>query len=374
MADVVVVGGGLLGMLTARELASAGLTVDLLERGVVGKESSWAGGGILSPLYPWRYPDGVTELARAGQARYRALCESLRETVGIDPEWTRSGLLMLGLDDGERARAAAWGERFGYRLELTDAAAAQAIEPRLAASAAAVWMPEVAQVRNPRLLKALRAELGAAGVTFREGTDVAGFELAGGRLTGLRLRDGSRLAAERAVVAGGAWTGELLASTGFALPVVPVRGQMILLRGVPGLLGRIVLAGDRYLIPRRDGRILAGSTLEPVGFRKETTPEAREELHAAALALVPALADLPIEAHWAGLRPGSPTGVPFIGEHPGIAGLFVNAGHFRNGVVLGLASAQLAADLVTGRATALDPMAYRLPRPAAPPGREVDQV
>jgi glycine oxidase len=374
MADVVIVGGGLIGMLTARALVTAGAQVAILERGVVGKESSWAGGGILSPLYPWRYADEVTALARASQAHYEALCAGLAAETGIDPEWTRSGLLMLGLDDGERTRAAAWARRFDYRLELSDAAATGTYEPRLAAPAAAVSMPALAQVRNPRLLKALRASLGAAGVTFRETAEVAGFDVADGRLRGLRLRDGSRLAAERVVVAGGAWTGDLLASTGIALPVVPVRGQMILFRGPPDLLRRIVLAGNRYLIPRRDGRILAGSTLEPVGFRKETTAEAREELHAAAVALVPALADLPIEAHWAGLRPGSPTGVPFIGGHPAVAGLYVNAGHFRNGVVLGPASAQLAADLVTGQATALDPTAYRLLRPTAPPDWEVDLV
>jgi glycine oxidase len=374
MTDVVVVGGGLIGMLTARALVAAGARVAILERGAVGRESSWAGGGILSPLHPWRYADAVTALAQAGQARYAALCATLAAETGIDPEWTPSGLLMLGLDAEERERAAAWAGRFGYRLEPSDAAATRAHEPRLAAPAAAVWMPEVAQVRNPRLLKALRASLATAGVAFREAAEVSGFTLADGRLDGLRLRDGSRLTAGRVVVAGGAWTGELLAATGLALPVVPVRGQMILFRGPPGLLGRIVLAGNRYLIPRRDGRILAGSTLEAVGFVKETTSEARDDLHAAAVALVPALAELPIEAQWAGLRPGSPTGVPFIGEHPEITGLFVNAGHFRNGVVLGLASAQLAADLVTGQATALDPQPYRLLRPTDPPGWEIDPV
>jgi glycine oxidase len=133
---------------------------------------------------------------------------------------------------------------------------------------------------------------------------------------------------------------------------------MLLFRAAPGTISRMVLEDARYIIPRRDGRTLFGSTLEDVGFEKRTTPEARDELYALATERFPVLKGLPIEAHWAGLRPSSPAGVPYIGRHPEIEGLFINTGHFRNGIVLGPASARLAADLILGRTPILDPAPY----------------
>jgi len=144
------------------------------------------------------------------------------------------------------------------------------------------------------------------------------------------------------------------------LAVEPVRGQMILFRASPELLKRIVPDQGRYMIPRRDGHILMGSTVEHVGLDKRTTESAREELVAAALKLVPELAKAEVVKHWSGLRPGSPDGVPFIGPHPDIEGLFVNTGQFRNGVVMGLASAELAANHMTGRTPILDDTPYLL--------------
>jgi glycine oxidase len=356
--DITVIGGGLIGMMTARELALAGAKVTLLERGEVGRESSWAGGGILSPLHPWRYPDAVTALARWGQERYPALAEQLHSATGIDPELTPGGLLWLDADEEEEALS--WASSHGYDLQVLTPAETKECEPAVATpSGTSLWMPKVAQVRNPRLLQAMRAELVRLGVAIEEKVDVTGFRVSGGGLSALITHKGDR-SVQRAILAGGAWTGELLQETGIALPVKPVRGQMILFKGTPGQLRRIVMKGDRYVIPRRDGRILAGSTLEEVGFEKVTTQAALEDLRAAALEMIPALGTLPIEHHWAGLRPGSPTGIPYIGEHPGIQGLYVNAGHFRNGVVLGYASARLCAELVLGIAPSLDPSPYGL--------------
>jgi glycine oxidase len=164
--------------------------------------------------------------------------------------------------------------------------------------------------------------------------------------------------AERVVIAGGAWSALLLEATGVTLPIRPVRGQMILYRAEPDVVQRIVLSRDRYVIPRRDGRILVGSTLEEVGFDKSTTRAAMQELESEATRLIPALANYPIEHHWAGLRPGSPHGIPYIMQHPRIEGLFINTGHFRNGVVLGLASARLLADILLQRQPILDPAPY----------------
>lgn len=356
VTDCLIVGAGLIGMLTARELRAAGLRVTLVDRGAGGHEASWAGGGILSPLYPWRYPDPVNALARWSQRQYPQLLADIHAQSGIDPEYERSGLLIL--DDGDEAETAVWAHRFDMRLETADSTRQRELEPALGAtSARAWWLPEIAQVRNPRFVKSLRAALENQGVDFIEHRQVTGFKRAGGRVAGVET-DAGLLAAGHVVVAGGAWSGELLRGTGLDLPVAPVRGQMLLFRAQPGQVRHIVLDGGRYVIPRRDGRTLVGSTLERVGFDKSTTDEALVDLRAAAVRLIPALADCAVEQHWAGLRPGSPAGIPCIARHPDLANLYMNAGHYRNGVVLGPASARLMADLLLGRPPVLDPTSY----------------
>jgi glycine oxidase len=360
MTDCIVIGGGILGMMTARELAQAGLQVTLLERNQTGRESSWAGGGIISPLYPWRFSAAVTALASWSQAAYPELAEQLRAESGIDPEYTRSGLLIL--DTEEQARALAWAEQSGNRLEPIGRAEIAAYEPSLNhPPAQALRLDYVAQVRNPRLVKALRAALEGK-VEVRERTEVQELLVVNGRVQGVRTAAG-RLAAPRVVVCAGAWSRNLLADMGSAPEIEPVHGQMILFRARPGLIRRIVLHRDRYAIPRLDGRVLMGSTLEHTGFDKHPTDSAREELLAVALEMFPALGDYPIENHWAGLRPGSPHGVPYIGAYPMAEGVYINAGHFRNGVVLAPGSARLLADILLGREPILPSAAYALDAP-----------
>ncbi|MHB1241355.1 MAG: glycine oxidase ThiO [Gammaproteobacteria bacterium] len=355
--DCLVIGGGLMGLLTALELRDAGLSVTLLERGAAGREASWAGGGILSPLYPWRQPDAITRLSSWSQRAYPHLAETVVERGDVDPEWTRSGLLTLGAEDHDTARD--WAARGGTCLEHTDARAVTELVPGLGDPGPGLWLPEVAQIRNPRLARGLRATLLAAGVTLIEDCAVHEVQARGRKVAGVVTARG-KFPAGRVVVAAGAWSAGLLAPLGFPLAVEPVRGQMILFRAAPGLVSPIVLRRGHYIIPRRDGRILAGSTLEHAGFDKATTPEAERTLHAAALALLPALAEVPVERHWAGLRPGSPAGIPFIGEHPDIQGLYVNSGHYRNGVVLAPASARLLSELILEITPIIDPAPYRL--------------
>ncbi len=360
MTKAVVVGGGLIGMLTSYELVKAGWQVELVEKGQLAQESSWAGGGILSPLYPWRYADPITELARWSQEHYSSLVKTLQDESGVDPELTRSGLLML--DTTDRVAAHAWAERFGYVLEGLAGDALRHCEPALNTGVEeALWMERVAQVRNPRLLRALHHSLLARGIGIREGSEVTGLLHHGGRVTGVKTPRGD-LAADVVIIAAGSWSGRLLDALEVplakAVEIRPVRGQMLLFKGPPGLVKRIILGHKHYVIPRRDGRVLVGSTMEEVGFDKTITTEARDELLEAAYRLVPALAEFPLERHWAGLRPGSPIGVPTISEHPDIAGLYVNSGHFRNGVVMGPASARLLLDLIQRSSPILDPTPY----------------
>jgi glycine oxidase len=364
MSDYTIIGGGLMGMLVARELAVAGAQVSVLERGAMGGESSWAGGGILSPLYPWRYPEPVSVLAQWSQVVYRSLAEDLAATTGVDPEWTQSGLLIDAVGD-ERAAAEQWSARYAPDSQWLAAAEARELQPGLGTvTEPLMWLPGVAQVRNPRLVRALRLALQGAGVELQEGAEVTNIRVSAGTVTGIEINS-EYLPAENVIVCGGAWTASLLATVGVAIPVQPVRGQMLLFRATPGMLRRIVLSRDRYVIPRRDGHVLVGSTLENVGFDKTTTTAAREELLDEAARIFPALAALPVERHWAGLRPGSPTGVPFIGACPEVSGLYVAAGQFRNGVVLGPASARLLADILLSRTPLTDPKPYGVQPTAA---------
>lgn len=350
-------GGGVIGLLSAYLLACAGRRVVLLDRASVGSEASWAGGGIVSPLYPWRYSQAVTALAHWSQDYYPGFGERLLADTGVDPEVHVTGLYWLDLDD--QAEALAWAQRQGRPLHEVSVEAAYAQVPVLGDGyKRAIHMSGVANVRNPRLVKALRSALqGLPNVTLREHSPVLQFVRDGARVTGVVTAEGEMLA-EQVVVAAGAWSGEVLRNLGLALPVEPVKGQMILFKCAEDFLPSMVLAGGRYAIPRRDGHILVGSTLEHAGFDKTPTDEAAASLRASAESLLPALRDAEVVGHWAGLRPGSPEGIPFIGEVPEHPGLWLNCGHYRNGLVLAPASCQLLTDLMLGQQPIIDPAPY----------------
>ncbi len=351
----IVVGGGISGLLCARELAAAGCRVVLLERGQVGREASWAGGGILSPLYPWRQPEPIRHLSAWSQRYYPRLAEEVHERTGIDPEYRRCGMLWLGLADLEDADA--WCRRHKIPCQLPASAEIRRRQPALAVPPAPhLWIGDIAQIRNPRLLKALRAELESMGVRFLERTPVLGWHWDGDRVVAAKTLGGP-VAGELFVVTAGAWSDHLRIGD-WHPQIRPVKGQMLLIRAEAGLLPSMVQQGDHYLIPRADGRILVGSTVEEAGFDKRPTDEAYRRLIRFALERLPVLAEYPVELHWAGLRPAAPEGIPYIGRHPQIENLYYDCGHFRNGVVMAPAAARLLADLALGRTPILDPAPF----------------
>jgi len=358
LPEVIIIGGGIIGMLTARELHNAGVDVLAIERGPLGGESSWAGGGIISPLYPWLYSKSVNQLAEISKTIYPGLAQQLQDESGVDCELITSGLLFTSLEEQQQAES--WAQEWSVELQtITDAQQIHEIEPQVSTDIeSGLWLPDIMQIRNPKLVKALKGSFDTLGIKYLEHTTVQELIIEAGVMRGVKTAT-EVYTADKVIIASGAW------SAGFIkgeknVAVEPVKGQMIMFRGEPGLIRRMVLSSGHYIIPRKDGRVLAGSTLEHTGFDKSVTDVATVELRRAAVEIIPALGDMEIERQWAGLRPGTEQGIPYICMHPEIDGLYINAGHYRNGVVLGAASVRLMTEMVLGRKPSIDPAPYVL--------------
>jgi len=351
LSDFVIIGAGAVGLASALELARRGARVTVLDKGQSGGESTWAGGGILSPLLPWQYGEEVNALSEYSRALFPAWRLRLEALSGLEAEYRVSGMLVL--PPFEQQPAFAWCARHAWRHELRNSGDVLAN----GSNEASLWLPEVAQVRNPRLAKVLRGAALAAGVRILESVQVTGLVSAAGRIARLSTQQGD-FSAAGFVVAAGAWSSALPGLEAFAERIFPVRGQMLLFKLPPDSLRSIVLHNGAYLIPRTDGHVLAGSTLEYSGFDKSTTQAAKRDLLAFAARILPALSDLVLSRHWSGLRPGSPDNVPVIGPCLGYDNLFINSGHFRYGVTMAPGSAVLLADLIEGKKPAISAAPY----------------
>ena len=353
--DFLVIGAGAIGLASALELASTGASVVVLDRGEPGRESSWAGGGILQALLPWDYPASVTSLIAYSTALYPEWVDTVRRASDIDPEYVNTGVLVFPPFDEARARC--WGGDWGVALEI--------ISPRVAGISSgsaerALWIRNAAQVRNPRLISALVESLKGQGVTIITRAEVREIQTSRDHVTHVVTAENVWTPGS-VVVAAGAWSSGLLGRLGRQLDIFPVRGQMLLYKTEPQALQAILLQNEHYAIPRKDGHILVGSTQERVGFDPRITQIARAELAQAAASLFPPLATLSPIAHWAGLRPGSPDNIPTIARHPSIANLYVNAGHYRYGLTMAPGSARLLANLIGGREQPIDTSPYDWP-------------
>jgi len=354
-ADFLIVGGGAIGLSSALELLQSGCRVTVVERGAVGREASWAGGGILSPLCPWDYQEPATRLALHSMAMFDEAATILYATTGIDPEYERSGMLVLPPFNIDLATR--WCAQYQVVLQqvhLVDCL--PGISPDI--QGAGLWLPAVAQVRNPRLMRALRKRVEMLGGTILEQHEVQKFEIAGERVVALHTSQG-KLAADTYIVAAGAWSKALLGGQALGLDIRPIRGQILLFKFDTPPFKQILLKKDLYFIPRRDGHVLVGSTLEDVGFDKSTTAGARDSLLGRAREIFPDWRDCEPLQHWAGFRPGSPDNIPTIGRHPHLVNLFANSGHFRYGVTMSFASAELLRNEIEGRPQPFNTEEYR---------------
>lgn len=339
------VGGGIIGLLTARKLSQSGRSVILVERGQVGQESSWAGGGILASLSPWRDDERVFNLLQTSKKNYPRLLAEIGDYSGMPVEWSTSGMLVFSLSTAEQKIASKWAREKRQKIEVIPEADLVKTLPlgRPPGNGTALFLRGVMQVRNPSLLKALCVDLIKRGVKILKYEPVTSFKLEKNRCLGV-LTPQNTYFSNTTIVTTGAWTDTLLASLGVSLSIFPVRGQMLLFKSKQKLFQPIVAEDDFYLIPRQDGCILAGSTVERVGFSKKVTSEAYKHLSENAYRIAPILKDkATIVAQWAGLRPACQAGVPFIGACSGVEGLLIGAGHFRNGLAMAPATAELLA-------------------------------
>lgn len=365
MFDVLIVGGGAIGLLTAYELARRGgpiTRIAVCDKGEFGQEASWAGAGIVPPGTGKSSPPGdligehvhpIDRLRGYSIERFHSLTAELLSETGIDIEFHRTGGLELALDDETadelRSLVSVWDE-LGIDYEQVSGNRLRDIEPNLVGEPIdAYWFPEMMQVRNPRLMQALEAACRKLGIVLLPRCEIESFATNGEhRVDGVVLSGGKILEAEKVVVAAGAWSQPLLAKAGITLPLSPVHGQIVALQTDRRVVDRIVLAGKSYLVPRSDGVVLVGSTEEDFGFEKRNTPAATTELLEFAHRLFPRLTESSILKCWSGLRPGTALDHPLLGRVGQWENVWMAAGHFRRGIQLSPATARLLVDWIVG--------------------------
>ncbi len=348
--DVAVVGGGLIGASIAFELATENLRVVVLDRQQPGQEASWAAAGMLSPGPHSPADEPLTPLAKESLQLYPEFVAAVEEASGHSVAFLREGALEVFYGpqaESERDALVATHQTFGLAAASISLEEARTLERCIAPELrAAAWLAGEATVEPRLLVEAVLAAASRRGVEIRPGRAVSALMREGERETGRCIgvvADGKRIEARFVVLAAGCFTGaseDGATGLGTCAPTHPVRGQMLALRPKDIQLRRVVRGEHGYLVPRRDGKIVAGSTLESVGFEKHTTPEGLQTIWRAALELVPELASAEIVETWAGLRPGTPDDLPILGP-TGIEGLLAATGHYRNGILLAPVTAKL---------------------------------
>jgi len=350
--DVVIVGGGIVGLAAARTLAGVGARVLVVERRRVGAEASTAAAGMLAPQAESAAESPLLDLALKARDYHLALAPALEAETGLAVDLAARGLIEIALSDeelGQLEARRAWQVRRGLEAESLGAGDVRAAEPNVnPAVRGGLFIPGDRCVDNVRLVRALAASAVARGASIVTGRPVTELIVENGHVAGVRAA-GETLRAPVVVNAMGAWAA-LLAGDPLPPPVEPVRGHIVAFDLAPPLLRHVVCSAHGYIVPRADGRTLAGSTMDRVGFDKTVTAQGLAAVLRIALEIAPVLADVQVADSWAGLRPGTPDGLPVLG--PGaLPGLFHAAGLYRNGILLG----PLVGEIVAGLARGLPP-------------------
>lgn len=347
-ADIVVVGGGVIGLSVARALALRGVKkVSLIERSQLGTEASFAAAGMLAPQAEADSADDFFNLARESRDLYPAFAAALYDETGIDIELDQTGTLYLALtdhDEQEIQKRFQWQRNAGLPVEMLTNHEARQLEPAINENVcAALRFPLDIQVENRRLLRALVAANQTLGVRLIVGETVEAVRTRSGLAEGVES-SGGFVSCKAIVIAGGAWSSTIGGLP--SLEIEPVRGQMVCFSALERLCRHVIYSPRGYIVPRTDGRLLAGSTSEHAGFERRVTAGGLFKILSWALEISPPIAKLGVTDTWAGLRPRAPDNLPILGPDAEIDGLFYATGHYRNGILLAPITGELIADAI----------------------------
>lgn len=352
-SEVLIIGGGVIGLSIARELHKQGAKrISIIEKGICGEESSWAAAGMLGPQAEADTGGPFFDMTLASRDLYPDLATELQAETGMDIGLDRAGTLYFAFSD-EDVRALRdryeWQKGAGLPVELLTADEARRAEPFASPSVReALFFPGDWQVDNRKLLAALRRYVEINGIQIIEKTPVERLIVEGNQVVGVEAAN-AEIRGEQTVLATGAWTS--LIKVGVAVmpfKVEPVRGQIIAFHTAKQFFKHVVYTRRGYIVPRADGRILAGSTTEFVGFQKANTDTAEASLREIASEIAPSIGGLAVADHWSGLRPHATDGLPVLGSIAGIEGLTIATAHYRNGILLAPLTARIVADRLIG--------------------------
>ncbi|WP_158545346.1 glycine oxidase ThiO [Bremerella cremea] len=374
--DFLIIGGGVIGLSIAYELSGHGNRVVLIDKGEVGREASWAGAGLLPPANQQHAWEPTEQLRGLSHHLFPLWSQQLQAETGLDNEFEITGGLYLARDPGEAASlrmACLQYEEEGVEVVRLDGQQVAQQFPHVQAGdaiLAACFLPGEAVVRNPRHLRALEMGCRRRGVEIFPQTEIKRWSFDDDRLTAVETETG-KFAAQAVCIAAGAWSqvlaDRLLDQEHFSgriqrPEIEPIRGQLVLLDAGKRFFMAPINEGIRYIVPRRDGHVLVGATVEEAGFDKSTTPEAVDDLDRFARQLVPQLATAKHVRAWAGLRPASVDRIPYLGKLPHLANVYLAAGHFRSGLHLSPATAVVMAQLMSGQEPEVDLTPFRVNR------------
>jgi glycine oxidase len=366
MYDCLIVGGGAIGLSLAYELSGIGWKICVVDQQQPGRESSWAGAGLLPPCLSRIGHPALDSMVAMSNRLHEQWAGKLLSETGIDNEYQQCGALLLatsGAIQSDLNDDARYWHQKEIRLDKVDVHDLSEYEPAIASHniLEAYHTPDEVQLRNPRHLQALLAACRRRGVEILRDTQINGFERQGDCITAANSASGP-IEAANFCICGGAWSTSLLETFNLPVSVRPMRGQIVLLKLEQQILKHVIYNGPHYLVPRADGHVLIGSTVEDVGFDKSTTEEAVSAMLDFAYRVVPQLAEASVERVWAGLRPATPDGRPYMDRIPDTSNCFVAAGHFRCGLQLSTATAVLMRELMTHETPSLDLSAFSLTR------------
>jgi|TARA_B110000003_G_scaffold117817_1_gene120254 glycine oxidase len=328
---IVVIGAGVVGCLTAIKLKEEGFDVTIVDKSQLGSESTWAGAGILFPLMPWEYESRVFDLCKNASKFYKDFSKKLFQYTNIDSEYIESGLICTPPFDKKNI------------LEWASKNNIKASEYKYNEKSSYLFQ-SVGQIRAPRLMKSIKLYMKDIGINLLEETQLEHINNNNIKIKEWPTVGGDKIHADIFVLTSGAWTFEL--KKHYKEMIYPVRGQMIQYQKTKVILKHILYSDDFYVLQRKDGVILAGSTVEHVGFDKSVSKIFLSQLMKKAVKLVPELKDIEPQKHWAGIRPGTKKNIPIIQKDKYHDNVFINSGHFRYGLTMAPKSAEEVCSMI----------------------------